>query len=53
MSADGKCVSTRVPSMPSQAKVWWGKVLVWFQEIFCVTKNRDGLCAMSCGKAPE
>lgn len=26
----------RVPSMPSHQKVWWGNLLVWFQEIFWV-----------------
>jgi hypothetical protein len=36
VSTGGKCVKSRVPSMPSQLKVWCGIRLVWFQEIFWV-----------------
>ena len=40
MSTGGKCVKSRVPSIPSQLKVWCGIRLTWFHEIFCVRNQR-------------
>ena len=51
MSADGKCVSTRVPSSPSHRKVWCGKRLVVFHEIFWVRNHREPESATSWGRA--
>ncbi len=53
MSAGGKWVNTLVPSRPSQRKVWWGKVLIWFQETFWVRKNSWPASAAICGSAAE
>ncbi len=53
MSTGGKWVKTRVPSMPSQPKVWCGIVFVWFQEIFWVRKYCDPDAAAICGSAAE
>ena len=39
--------------MPSQRKVWCGKVLVWFHEIFCVRNHSVPDALMICGIAPE
>ncbi len=41
MSTGGKWVRIRVPSMPSQWKVWCGNVFVCDQEIFCVSSHLE------------
>ena len=51
MSTGGKCVKTRVPSMPSHQKVWWGKTLVVFHEIFWVRNQRQPASVTICGSA--
>ena len=43
----------RVPSMPSQAKVWWGITFVSFHEVFCVRNHREPAAVMICGSAAE
>ncbi len=50
MSTGGKCVKIRVPSMPSQRKVWWGNVFVCDQEIFCVSRYLEPAALMICGR---
>ncbi|GAA3714577.1 hypothetical protein GCM10023082_10360 [Streptomyces tremellae] len=49
MSTGGKCVKILVPSMPSQAKVWWGSRFVSFQESFRVRNHRAPASLASCG----
>jgi hypothetical protein len=49
----GKCVNTRLPSMPSHQNVWWGNLLVSFQESFWVRNQRDPERRMSRGSAAE
>ncbi len=51
MSTGGKCVNTRVPSMPSHQNVWCGKTLVVFQEIFWVRNHRQPAWLTICGSA--
>jgi len=53
VSTGGKCVKIRVPSMPSQRKVWCGIRFVSFQEIFWVRNHRDPAAATICGSAAE
>ena len=53
MSTGGKCVKIRVPSMPSQLKVWCGILLIWFQEIFWVRNQRLPAALTICGRAAE
>lgn len=50
MSTGGKWVKIRVPSMPSQRKVWCGKEFTWLQEIFCVSSHFDPAALMICGR---
>ena len=52
VSAGGKWVKIRVPSMPSQMKVWCSGLLVSFQESFWVRKKSQPASAMSCGRLP-
>lgn len=40
----------RVPSMPSQEKVWCGKVLVRLHEIFWVSSRVAPAALMICGR---
>jgi hypothetical protein len=49
VSTGGKWVKIRVPSMPSHQKVWWGNLLVWFQEIFWVRNHSLPASLASCG----
>ena len=49
VSTGGKCVSTRVPSMPSHQNVECGKRLVRFHDSFWVTKRRIPPAAKTCG----
>jgi hypothetical protein len=51
VSTGGKCVKTREPSIPSHQKVWWGSLLVWFQESFWVRNHSMPASRASCGKA--
>lgn len=51
MSTGGKCVKTRVPSMPSHQKVWWGNLLTWDQEIFWVRNHWEPESLTICGIA--
>ena len=53
MSIEGKWVKIRDPSIPSQSKVWCGKTLTWFQEIFWVKNQEKPARRMSCGRAAE
>jgi hypothetical protein len=53
VSTGGKWVKIRVPSMPSQAKVWCGMTFVSFHEIFWVRNQREPAAAMICGSAAE
>jgi hypothetical protein len=53
VSAGGKCVKTDVPSMPTHSRVWCGKRLTRFQEIFWVRKNSMPASRTICGSAPE
>ncbi len=53
MSTGGKWVNTRVPSMPSHWKVWCGKGLVRFQEIFWVRNHSAPARRTICGSAAE
>ena len=46
-------MKTRVPSIPSQLKVWCGILLTWFQEIFWVRNQRLPAALMICGRAAE
>lgn len=39
----------RVPSMPSQSKVWWGNLLILLHEIFWVSSHLDPAALMICG----
>ena len=49
----GKCVKIREPSIPSHSKVWCGKVLTWFHEIFWVRKRSIPASRAICGRAAE
>jgi hypothetical protein len=51
VSTGGKWVKTRVPSMPSHQKVWWGIRLDWFQLSFWVRNQRIPASFASWGKA--
>jgi hypothetical protein len=51
VSTGGKWVKTRVPSMPSHQKVWWGKGFVRLQEIFWVRNHRQPASFTICGMA--
>ena len=51
MSTGGKWVNTRVPSSPSHQNVWWGNLLNWLQEIFCVKNHRDADWVTNWGSA--
>jgi len=41
------------PSIPSHRKVWCGKALVSFHDIFWVSIQRFPAAAAICGNAPE
>ena len=49
VSAGGKCVRIRLPSMPSHQNVWLRGLLNWFQLSFCVRKVRMPAPGMICG----
>ena len=49
VSAGGKWVKIRVPSMPSHQNVWCGIRLVWFQEIFWVRNQSSPASRAICG----
>ena len=49
VSTGGKCVSTRLPSMPSHQKVLWGNRFSLFHDSFCVTKRSQPPAAKICG----
>src|SRR5207253_9892997 len=52
VSAGGKCVNTREPSMPSHQNVWCSGLLVSFQESFWVRKQSQPDSFISCGRLP-
>ncbi|SCE59900.1 hypothetical protein GA0115252_17806 [Streptomyces sp. DfronAA-171] len=51
VSTGGKWVRMRVPSMPSQSKVWCGSRFTAFHESFCVRNQRAPASFASCGYA--
>ena len=50
VSTGGKCVSTRVPSMPSHQNVEWGNRFVRFHDSFWVTNRRIPPATKTCGR---
>ena len=46
-------MKSRVPSIPSQLKVWCGIRLTWFQEIFWVRNHLLPAALTICGMAAE
>ena len=51
VSTGGKCVNTRVPSIPSHQNVWCGMRFVSFHDSFWVRNQRTPASFASCGNA--
>ena len=46
-------MNTREPSIPSHTKLWWGRMLYWFQEKLLGEEPADAALLMIWGRAAE